>query len=230
MIAEAKPEVNALILAKWQNMLDFVANLFGVKVSMITRVKNHSIETILNNKGAEERVVKKQNIGEGSFCDIVINNNQPLAVENVFNDEKWAMKDENRVAYLGVPIRWPDEEIFGTLAIEDNKEHTFTKRYHEIMSSFEDMVNTDLALLMESDAFDRRSTFNHMSIHHIKSAIIIYDAEFIIRSYNEVAETITDYSREEVLGRHFDELKTTLVLARPLCQANCMRLIVKKRP
>lgn len=178
MYIEAKPEINNLILAKWQNMLDFVANLFGVPISMITKIDNQSTETILSNKGSKETV----------------------------NNRK------TPVAYLGVPIKWPDNEIFGTLAIEDHKAHEFTSRYHDIMTSFEEIVNTDLALLMESKSFEKRRTFNHMSVHHIKSAIIIYDKDNLIKSFNQEAEVITRYSKDEILGHTMTELKESLGL------------------
>lgn len=229
MIAEVKPELNDLVLAKWQNMLDFVANLFGVEVSRITRVQNHSIETILSNKSSKESVVKKQKLGEGSFCDIVINNREPLAIENVINDEKWAKSHGGeKVAYLGVPISWPDEEIFGTLVIEDIKEHAFTSRYHDIMASFEEIMNTDLALLMESESFDKRSTFHHMSVHHIKSAVIIYDEDGVIKSFNEVAEHITNYTKEEVIGNNVSGLKATLGLGQQLMTGKLYEIECKK--
>lgn len=228
MIAEAKPELTQIVLSKWQNMLDFTANLFGVKVSMITRVQNHAIETILSNKGSEEDVVRVQKIGEGSFCDTVIHNGAPLAVENVFNDEKWKKSSQNRVAYLGVPIRWPDDEIFGTLTIENDQPLIFTDRYKDIMSSFEEIMNTDLALLMESSAFDRRSTFHSMSIHHIKSAIIIYDRTNVIRSFNEVAETITNYNKEEVIGHTIQSLLTSLNLGEKVQSGKLYEIDCKK--
>lgn len=217
MIAEVKPELNDLVLAKWQNMLDFVANLFGVEVSRITRVSNCSIETILSNKGSKETVVKEQVIGEGSFCDLVIHKREPLAVEDVFNDEKWAeSKNAEKVAYLGVPITWPDEEVFGTLVIEDSKAHEFTSRYHDIMSSFEEIMNTDLALLMESETYDKRSSFHNMSMHHIQSAVIIYDEREVIKSFNDVAEKITCYTKDEVVGSRLAALKMSLGLSQEL--------------
>lgn len=228
MIAEAKPELTQIVLSKWQNMLDFVANLFGVKVSMITRIQNHSIETILTNKGSDDHVVKVQEIGAGSFCDAVIHMGAPLAVENVFNDKKWQEKNNKRVAYLGVPIRWPDDEIFGTLTIENDQPLEFTNRYHDIMSSFEEIMNTDLALLMESSSFERRSTFQNMSIHHIKSAIIIYDNKHIIRSFNEVAESITNYMSEEVLGESIGSLLTSLNLGEKVQSGKLYEIDCKK--
>lgn len=195
-----KPEPSRIMLLKWQNMLDFVANLFGVQASRITRIDHDSIDTLLVNTRAKIEADRTEKIGTGTLDEVVIGDRSTVAVENA-NEEGWTNTFEQPKAYLGMPIEWPDEEVFGTLSILDEKAHIFTDRYHKILTSFKEMVNTDLALLMQSDEYSRRTTYTGGQLPSVKTGICLHNDDRIITSWNLSATDILGYSSDELLGK-----------------------------
>lgn len=196
---KSKPEPNHIMLYKWQNMLDFVANLFGVQSSRITRIDHETIDTILENNNTSLDYNKVNEVGNGSLDEMVIGEGETLAIENLKSDQ-WPYHQDHPKAYLGMPIKWPDNEIFGTLTIMDQKAQNFTDRYYKILSTFKDMVNTDLALLLESDTYAQKSKFAGGKMPMLKTGVCLYDENGIVKSWNQSAIDILGYKASEVLN------------------------------
>jgi len=189
-----KPQPNKIMLLKWQNMLEFVANLLGVTMSKITRIDQVSIDVILTNSQATTPNSRHQ-LGGRSLDETLISQGQRLVVEDTSISDHWQGCVALPTAYLGLTIQWPDKEVFGTLAIEDTKVHKFSDSSHKLIASFRDIINTDLALLMKSD------DYNMPSIAPIKTGICLFNASNLICSWNKSAELILTYEVEEVIGK-----------------------------
>lgn len=198
-----KPAPSPLVLAKWQNMLDFVTNLFGVARTRITKVNSHKINTLLTshqNRGE----YTEENFGEGNLIEGVLGGDGPLKLEDVLVDGIWSQAGASTRSFIGYPIKWPDNEVFGTLTLENDHQISFEQRHEDILSTFVNLINTDLALLMESDNFNQRSTYFENKIQPIKTGICIYDDGGKIISWNGSAELILGYKMEELLGHQVD--------------------------
>jgi diguanylate cyclase (GGDEF)-like protein/PAS domain S-box-containing protein len=152
------------------------------------------------NARATINLKKTDKLGQGTLDEVVIGDRSTVAIEDP-NDASWILSNEQPKAYLGMPIEWPDKEVFGTLSIMDEKAHIFTDRYHKILSSFKQMVNTDLALLMESDEYSRRSTYVGSQLPRIKTGICLYDEAGKIVSWNKSAKDILGYEEDELVGK-----------------------------
>ena len=74
-----------------------------------------------------------------------------LYVNDAASTEMWsAMPEvvENGVnSYLGLPIHWPQGDVFGTLCLKDNKETNYTNEYFELINQLRDLIEDDLALV-----------------------------------------------------------------------------------
>ena len=65
-------------------------------------------------------------------------------------DERWKLcpdSDLGLISYLGVPIAWPDGEIFGTLCVCDNKRSEYSGLYLRLMLLWRDVLQADLKTL-----------------------------------------------------------------------------------
>jgi len=51
---------------------------------------------------------------------------------------------QGMVSYLGLPISWPDGDIFGTFCVLDIKEHKFDERFEIIMRQFRETIEEQL--------------------------------------------------------------------------------------
>src|SRR5690349_11331047 len=68
----------------------------------------------------------------GPYCKTVLKTGQPLLVPDALENEAWKANLQVRlgmISYLGVPIRWPDGRIFGTICVGDNKRNESSFSY-----------------------------------------------------------------------------------------------------
>lgn len=75
---------------------------------------------------------------------------------------------------------------------------------------------------------DKYNAYKHISIHPVKPAVIIYDEQDVIKSFNETAEELTDYSKNEVVGSRMSALKSALGLDQVLLSGELYELECKK--
>ena len=54
------------------------------------------------------------------------------------------------ISYLGLPILWPNGEVFGTLCVLDNKENHYNNQYIKLMELLKDSIEKDLQLILEN--------------------------------------------------------------------------------
>jgi len=53
------------------------------------------------------------------------------------------------ISYLGLPLEWPDGEIFGTICVLDYKKFDFEPQFRKILANFKNVVDGDLQSLVE---------------------------------------------------------------------------------
>ena len=51
------------------------------------------------------------------------------------------------ISYYGLPIKWPDQEFFGTICVLDSKTNEYNDDYKELLKEFKSSIEADLKLL-----------------------------------------------------------------------------------
>lgn len=147
------PEIPDSVFDKWQDIVDIMAELFGVPAALIMRIVNDDIEVYVSSNsdgnpykhGDHERF-----LGSGLYCETVINTRDKLLVPNALKDEKWKNNPDiklNMISYLGFPIFKPDGKAFGTICVLDNKENAYSKTYEKLIIQFRDIIQNHLELI-----------------------------------------------------------------------------------
>jgi GAF domain-containing protein len=75
---------------------------------------------------------------------------QPLLVPDALRDEAWKSNPDIKlgmISYLGMPISWPDGEIFGTICVLDNKRNEYSELYRKLLLQWRDVLQADLSSL-----------------------------------------------------------------------------------
>ena len=78
--------------------------------------------------------------------------NDELLIENAQKDNDWKDNPDvklNMIAYYGLPLKWPDDEFFGTICILDNNENAFKSEYKELIYEFKLALERDLELICD---------------------------------------------------------------------------------
>lgn len=144
-----KPIISQNIQEKWQNILDATAEIIDVPAALIMRITQNHMEVFLKSSNPENPydTAGKDTLGHGLYCETVIGENRALHIKNALKDHKWKDNPDvklNMVAYYGMPIKWKDGEVFGTICVLDNKEHTFQDKHIRLIELYKEAIETDL--------------------------------------------------------------------------------------
>ena len=172
--SDDKPAISQELQNKWQKIVDLCAKIIGVPSGLITKLHEHELEIFLTSKNKEnifEQNVKLE-LGLGWYCETTTGTRNELVVPNALTMDKW--KDNpsvpfNMISYLGIPILWPDGEVFGTFCMLDNKENEYSVLYKDLLVSLREIIQNDLNAVLQfhkaqQDIFEKESQLKE--VHH----------------------------------------------------------------
>lgn len=141
-------------LHNWQHLVDLIADLYKSSGAWLMQATETGIEALVVAKGAHspfkpgDAITHETNV----YCGHVIDTNQPLYVRNADRQDRWrdnpACKEFGFKSYLGVPLRWPDGTVFGTLCTMDTVATDYPEAYVALLGQFEYAIDSDLRHLV----------------------------------------------------------------------------------
>lgn len=142
-------------LGKWQAFLDRIAVAFKVPAALVMRVWPEQIEVLLSSHsdGNPYEEKEKADLGTGLYCETVMATRRQLAVPNALEDPVWRDNPDvklNMICYLGVPLLWPDNSIFGTLCVLDSQTRNFSDAHQAALWKVKDLIEKDFATFCET--------------------------------------------------------------------------------
>ena len=149
------------ILARWQNVVDVMAEVVQVPAGLIMRIDGAHIEVFKSSRTEGNPYApgdKEVWRDSGLYCETVVKTNDRLLVPDAMVDPDWDRNPDlevGLVSYLGFPIFRPSGEVFGTLCVLDNKANSYTPTVEGLMLELKDVIESHLALL---DAKQRLET------------------------------------------------------------------------
>jgi GAF domain-containing protein len=142
-------------IKNWQVTINILAECANTPAALVMRTHRDEIEVLLASEtdGNPYHPGKKQPLGLGLYCEKVMASRDMLLVPNALQDTEW---DENpdielgMISYCGLPLAWPNDNIFGTICVLDNKENTHNQRIIALLERFKDSICYSLAKLYET--------------------------------------------------------------------------------
>ncbi|NOI99762.1 GGDEF and EAL domain-containing protein [Vibrio kanaloae] len=138
----------------WQNIVDLLAELTQTPAALIMRVHANSIEVFSTSNSQYNPYTKgdSETLGNGLYCESVMQSQQQLIVPNALSDPQWENNPDielGLVSYCGIPLLWPNGELFGTICILDSKENHYTPTYIKLLESFRTSIESQLKTLFQ---------------------------------------------------------------------------------
>lgn len=154
---DEKPDIEEKVLQNWQEILNLLAEIFSAPSALIMKINQKNLEVFMHNTGKFNpyEIHETIDLGLGCYCETVVGKNKMLEVVNAYTDPVWDHNPDielDMIYYLGMPLRWPDEEIFGTICVLDRKERRADDTYKQILSTIRDTVERDMNILVQNDA------------------------------------------------------------------------------
>jgi diguanylate cyclase (GGDEF)-like protein len=140
-------------LHKWQKTIDLITGLFSAPSGYIVQATSKGYRVVIRaNEGGSHFEANPILPPETPlFCKYVAENNNTLYVSDTRSDTQWntmpEVIEDGVESYLGLPIHWPEGEVFGTLCLKDSKKTSYTDEYFELIEQLRDLIEDDLALI-----------------------------------------------------------------------------------
>lgn len=149
-------QVPAEILRKWQGIVDLLADIVRVPSALIMRVEPPNIKVLVasESEGNPYEPDEEASLNTGLYCETVMSTRQPLLVPDALHDEGWKSNPDIKlgmISYLGVPISWPDGEIFGTICVLDKESNGYSDLYLKLLLQWRDVLQADLTSIATSE-------------------------------------------------------------------------------
>jgi two-component sensor histidine kinase len=155
-----KPDVSPVVLDKWQQLANLAAKSIGTAAGLIMRLNPEDIEVCVSSTGPDNPYSPsdRERLGMGLYCETVVGTRDVLNIPDALADNAWKDNPDiplGMVAYLGMPLKWPDGEIFGTICVLDRQEHRFSDLHIEVLAHLRMAVEADLHMLCERQRLER---------------------------------------------------------------------------
>ncbi|PMH41421.1 diguanylate cyclase [Vibrio sp. 10N.286.49.B3] len=139
----------------WQTVVNLLAEIVMVPSAMIMRIHPQHLEVFTSSQSEDNpyQVGDQAQLGKGLYCEEVIKAQAPILIPNALKDSKWLDTiaiERGMISYCGLPITWPNGEVFGTICILDFKENHYTLLYRQLLDSFRLSVQSQLTTLYQS--------------------------------------------------------------------------------
>jgi sigma-54 dependent transcriptional regulator, acetoin dehydrogenase operon transcriptional activator AcoR len=209
-------QINTRVLESWRSIVNTLAEFCDVPAVLIRRRQGPHMEVISTSE-TEHNPYKKGHRAplKDLYCAPVVEHKERVLIPNILKEMGQSNHDAalGMVSYMGVPLLWPDNEVFGTMSLLDSKEHTYTPRFENLICKFKELAETQLAMIFKNMA-DRKSL--EYILNNLKEGIIAHDLDRRILFYSDGAEKILGFRREDVLGKDCHE-----AFGEPLCGNRC---------
>jgi len=154
MNAKASPVITQEIFDKWQKKIDLMAQIIDVPVGLIMKVHSAEIEVFVSSHtdGNPYQKGDREELNIGLYCETVMATKKMLEVPNATIDEDWNRNPDIKLGminYMGLPLLYPNGDLFGTVCILDSKQRKYSKLQMEILDHFKDSLEGDLQLECE---------------------------------------------------------------------------------
>ncbi len=196
-------QVPSDIVRKWQEIVNLLAEIMHVPSASIMRVEPTQLKVLVSS-ASEGNPCAPGSVDTGPYCATVLKSRRPLRVADALENQAWRSNPHVKsgiISYLGVPISWPDGQLFGTICVRDNKKNEYSEAYLKLLLHFRDVLQADLASLatLHGELEAREAKIRQLFEANI-IGIFVWDVEGRILEANEAFLRIIQSNREDLVA------------------------------
>jgi PAS domain S-box-containing protein len=208
-------------LNKWQGIADLLAKIINIPAALIMKTENEFMEVFISSQSENN----PYNAGDkehwhGLYCETVIKKQKELLIPNALKDKDWDKNPDIKlgmIAYLGVPLNFPDKTPFGTICVLDSKENNFTEDQKKLLEQFKNVIEVDLALIQSEVVKGKDDIISELlskkeemqlsrdklwsTLDQLLEGCQIIDFDYKYLYLNEVALKHAEIPKEKLIGK-----------------------------
>src|SRR5437763_2371872 len=196
-------QVPSDVVRKWQEIVDLLAEIMQVPSASIMRVEPARLKVLVSS-ASEGNPCAAGSVDTWPYCAALLKSRRPLRVADALENRAWRSNPHVKagmISYLGVPISWPDGQIFGTICVRDNKKNEYSEAYLKLLLHFRDVLQADLKSLARLHGeIEQREAMIRRLVEANIIGIFVWDAEGRILEANDAFLRLIQYDREDLVA------------------------------
>ncbi|MCB0063397.1 MAG: PAS domain S-box protein [Caldilineaceae bacterium] len=198
----------------FDRLTELARRLLHVPVALVSLVTDER-QFFKSSAGlAEPWATQRQTPLSHSFCQHVVTGDAPLCINNAHEDplvaDNRAITDLDVVAYLGVPLHTPEDEVIGSLCVIDAKPRQWSNEELTTLTDLAAIVESEIALRVhlaqrtEAEYALQQSEQRLRSvIDNLFSFVGLMTPDGTLIEANQTALQAASLQPEDVLGKPF---------------------------
>lgn len=155
--ATDKIKIPVYLLKSWQMTLDLLAETCAVPAALLKQVHGNEIEVLVKSQspGNVYEQGERADLNSGLYCETVMATGKELLVPNALTAPGWAQNPDiefGMISYCGLPVRWPNGKIFGTICVLDIKENHYSELHRKLLEEFRNSIQSGLQIAHDNHA------------------------------------------------------------------------------
>jgi C4-dicarboxylate-specific signal transduction histidine kinase len=157
----AVAQVPSETLQKWQEIVDLLAEILCVPSALIMKVEPPNIKVFVSSESTGNPYERDELacLNTGLYCETVMKTRRLLLVPNALVDEDWDANPDLKlgmVSYMGLPVAWPNGNIFGTICVLDTKRNEYGELYRKLLFQCREILQADLKSLLANTELEHK--------------------------------------------------------------------------
>jgi len=134
--------------------VDILAEIMAIPAVLIRGVKQEQVFVFISSDSPGNPYPQgdKTPLNSGLFCETVFSSGQALLVADALQGARNGKNLDIKlgmIAYMGLPLMWPDGELFGSLCALDDKVNPYSPLYEKLLQQFQLLIESDLNHLLQ---------------------------------------------------------------------------------
>ena len=159
MDTRAIVQVPSEVTQKWQEIVDLLAEILRVPSALIMKVEPPNIRVFVSSesKGNPYERDELARLNTGLYCETVMKTRKLLLVPDALVDKDWNANPDIKlgmISYMGLPVAWPNGDVFGTICILDSRRNEYGELYRKLLFQCREMLQSDLRSLQANSELE----------------------------------------------------------------------------
>ncbi|MCL1057250.1 GAF domain-containing protein [Shewanella gelidimarina] len=193
-------DIHQDISQSWQEMVNLISEISQIPATLIMRTYPKEIEVFISSNTPHNpyQAKERERLGMGLYCESVITGKKLLTVNDATQDPHWSNNPDIKlgmIAYLGLPLSWPNGDVFGTICMLDSQPMQFDNPTKQLLTRFKLVVETDLKRVYQQ-------------------AQLVQDNQRLIQQLHKKSfefDQLQKQARQDAFERTYKDLKTDKV-------------------
>lgn len=169
-------QVPAQIIEKWQEIIDLLAAVLHVPSALIMKVEPPNIRVFVRSESEGNPYERDERacLNTGLYCETVMKTRQLLLVPDALADQEWNANPDIKlgmISYMGVPVAWPNGDIFGTICVLDDRRNEYGELFRKFLFQCRDVLQADLKSLQASAELELKVLERTAELHKAQTAL-----------------------------------------------------------